>query len=606
MTNYPKIGIRPTIDGRQGGVREQLEEKTMALANAVKNLIESTLKNGDGSPVECIIANGTIGRVGESAACAELFEREGVGSTITVTSCWCYGSETMDMNPYYPKAVWGFNGTERPGAVYLAAVLAAHAQKGLPAYGIYGHDVQDLGDNSIPDDVAEKILRFARAAQAVATMRGRSYLSLGNTCMGIAGSIVDADFLQHYLGMRTEYVSLVEILRRVDFGIYDKTEFEKAMTWVEKYCKPQEGHDYNEDRPLFPGTPMTTFNGKGKGKSRKEKDEDWAFTVKTMMIIRDLMQGNPQLLDMGYKEEAIGHNAIAAGVQGQRQWTDYKPNFDFPESLMCSSFDWNGPREAKILATENDFLNGMSMLFAHLITNRGVMFSDIRTYWSPAAVERVTGHVLSGLPALGFIHLINSGATTLDATGAMTDEQGNPTMKPYWEMTDKDVEDCLKATSWMPADRDYFRGGGYSSHFLTKGGMPMTMLRLNLVHGLGPVLQLAEGWTVELPQEVNDILDKRTDPTWPTTWFVPRLDPAKDAFKDVYSVMNSWGANHGAICYGHVGADLITLCAMLRIPVSMHNISDADIFRPAAWNAFGMDKEGADYRACQNFGPLYK
>ena len=606
MTNYPKIGIRPTIDGRQGGVREQLEEKTMALANAVKNLIESTLKNGDGSPVECIIANGTIGRVSESAACAELFEREGVGSTITVTSCWCYGSETMDMNPYYPKAVWGFNGTERPGAVYLAAVLAAHAQKGLPAYGIYGHDVQDLADNSIPDDVAEKILRFARAAQAVATMRGRSYLSLGNTCMGIAGSIVDADFLQHYLGMRTEYVSLVEILRRVDFGIYDKTEFEKAMTWVEKYCKPQEGHDYNEDRPLFPGTPMTTFNGKGKGKSRKEKDEDWAFTVKTMMIIRDLMQGNPQLLDMGYKEEAIGHNAIAAGVQGQRQWTDYKPNFDFPESLMCSSFDWNGPREAKILATENDFLNGMSMLFAHLITNRGVMFSDIRTYWSPAAVERVTGHVLSGLPALGFIHLINSGATTLDATGAMTDEQGNPTMKPYWEMTDKDVEDCLKATSWMPADRDYFRGGGYSSHFLTKGGMPMTMLRLNLVHGLGPVLQLAEGWTVELPQEVNDILDKRTDPTWPTTWFVPRLDPAKDAFKDVYSVMNSWGANHGAICYGHVGADLITLCAMLRIPVSMHNISDADIFRPAAWNAFGMDKEGADYRACQNFGPLYK
>ena len=606
MTNYPKIGIRPTIDGRQGGVREQLEEKTMALANAVKNLIESTLKNGDGSPVECIIANGTIGRVGESAACAELFEREGVGSTITVTSCWCYGSETMDMNPYYPKAVWGFNGTERPGAVYLAAVLAAHAQKGLPAYGIYGHDVQDLADNSIPDDVAEKILRFARAAQAVATMRGRSYLSLGNTCMGIAGSIVDDDFLQHYLGMRTEYVSLVEILRRVDFGIYDKTEFEKAMTWVEKYCKPQEGHDYNEDRPLFPGTPMTTFNGKGKGKSRKEKDEDWAFTVKTMMIIRDLMQGNPQLLDMGYKEEAIGHNAIAAGVQGQRQWTDYKPNFDFPESLMCSSFDWNGPREAKILATENDFLNGMSMLFAHLITNRGVMFSDIRTYWSPAAVERVTGHVLSGLPALGFIHLINSGATTLDATGAMTDEQGNPTMKPYWEMTDKDVEDCLKATSWMPADRDYFRGGGYSSHFLTKGGMPMTMLRLNLVHGLGPVLQLAEGWTVELPQEVNDILDKRTDPTWPTTWFVPRLDPAKDAFKDVYSVMNSWGANHGAICYGHVGADLITLCAMLRIPVSMHNISDADIFRPAAWNAFGMDKEGADYRACQNFGPLYK
>ncbi len=604
--NYPKIGIRPTIDGRQGGIREGLEEKTMNLAKAVKNLIETNLKNGDGSPVECVISNTTIGRVGESAACAEQFEHAGVGATITVTSCWCYGSETMDMNPTYPKAVWGFNGTERPGAVYLAAVLAAHAQKGLPAYGIYGHDVQDLDDNCIPADVAEKLLRFARAAQAVATMRGKSYLSLGNTCMGIAGSIVNADFLQQYLGMRTEYVSLVEILRRVDFGIYDKQEFKRAMQWVEKYCKPQEGHDYNEDRPLFPGIPMHVFNGKGKGKNRQEKDEDWEFTVKSMMIIRDLMHGSEKLLEMGYKEEAIGHNAIAAGVQGQRQWTDYKPNFDFPESMMCTSFDWNGPREANILATENDFLNGMSMLFGHLLTNKGVMFSDIRTYWSPEAVERVSGWKPEGAAACGFIHLINSGATTLDATGAMSDKDGQPVMKSHWEMTQEDMEACLKATNWMPADRDYFRGGGYSSHFLTRGGMPMTMLRLNLVAGLGPVLQLAEGWTVDLPQNVNDILDKRTDPTWPTTWFAPRLDPTKDAFKDVYSVMNNWGANHGAICYGHVGADLITLAAMLRIPVCMHNIQDKDIFRPACWNSFGMDKEGADYRACANFGPLYK
>ena len=598
--NYPKIGIRPTIDGRQGGIREGLEEKTMNLAKAVKQLIESNLRNGDGSPVECVISNTTIGRVGESAQCAEQFEREGVGSTITVTSCWCYGSETMDMNPTYPKAVWGFNGTERPGAVYLAAVLAAHAQKGLPAYGIYGHGLRAVAPTG-GDGV-----RFARAAQAVATMRGKSYLSLGNTCMGIAGSIVNADFMQQYLGMRTEYVSLVEILRRVDFGIYDKEEFERAMQWVDKYCKPQEGHDYNEDRPLFPGVPMTTFNGKGKGKNREEKDQDWEFTVKSMMIIRDLMQGSDKLLQMGYKEEAIGHNAIAAGVQGQRQWTDYKPNFDFPESLMCTSFDWNGPREAYTLATENDSLNGISMLFGHLLTNRGVMFSDIRTYWSPEAVERVSGWKPEGGAANGFIHLINSGATTLDATGAVSDKDGKAVMKPHWELTDSDVEACLKATSWMPADRDYFRGGGYSSHFLTRGGMPMTMLRINLVAGLGPVLQLAEGWTVDLPQNVNDILDKRTDPTWPTTWFVPRLDPAKDAFKDVYSVMNNWGANHGAICYGHVGADLITLCAMLRIPVCMHNIQDKDIFRPAAWNAFGMDKEGADYRACQNFGPLYK
>ena len=603
---YPKIGIRPTIDARQGGIRENLEDKTMALAKAVAELITTNLRNGDGSPVECVIADTTIGRVAEAAACQEKFERENVGATITVTSCWCYGSETMDMDPTHPKAVWGFNGTERPGAVYLAAVLAAHAQKGLPAYGIYGHDVQDITDNSIPQDAAEKILRFARAAQAVATMRGKSYLSLGNTCMGIAGSIVDADFLQDYLGMRTEYASLVEILRRVDFGIYDKEEFEKAMAWVEKYCKPNEGHDYNEDRQQFPGTPMTTFNGKGKGKTREEKDEDWEFTVKCMMIIRDLMEGSAKLKEMGYYEEALGHNAIVGGVQGQRQWTDYKPNFDFPESLMCTSFDWNGVREAKVLATENDFLNGISMLFGHLLTNRGVMFSDVRTYWSPEAVERVTGKRPEGGAANGFIHLINSGATTLDATGAMSDSDGNPTMKPHWDMTDADAEACLKATSWMPADRDYFRGGGYSSHFVTRGGMPMTMLRLNIVKGLGPVLQIAEGWSVELPEAMHDTLDKRTDPTWPTTWFAPRLDPTKDAFKDVYSAMNNWGANHDAITYGHIGADLITMAAMLRIPVCMHNIEDKDIFRPSCWNAFGMDKEGADYRACQNFGPMYR
>ncbi len=606
MSKYPKIGIRPVIDGRQGGIRESLEEKTMNLAHAVAELISSNLHNGDGSAVECVVADTTIGRVAESAACAAKFEREGVGSTITVTSCWCYGSETMDMNPYYPKAVWGFNGTERPGAVYLAAVLAAHAQKGLPAFGIYGHDVQDLGDNTIPADVAEKILRFARAAQAVATMRGKSYLALGGVCMGIAGSIVDPNFLESYLGLRSESVDLVEILRRIDLGIYDKEEFEKAMAWIEKYCKPNEGHDYNEDRPLFPGTPMTTFNGKGKGKTREEKDLDWAFTVKCMMVIRDLMHGNPRLLEMGYKEEALGHNAIAGGVQGQRQWTDYKPNFDFPEALMCTSFDWNGIREADVLATENDSLNGISMLFGHLLSNRGVMFSDIRTYWSPEAVKRVTGKAPEGCAANGFIHLINSGATTLDATGAMSDAKGEPIMKPHWEMTDADAEACLKATSWMPADRDYFRGGGYSSHFLTRGGMPMTMLRINIVKGLGPVLQLAEGWTVDLDPEVNDILDKRTDPTWPTTWFVPRLDPKKDAFKDVYSVMNNWGANHGAIAYGHIGADIITLCSILRIPVCMHNIADDQIFRPAVWNAFGMDKEGADYRACATYGPLYQ
>ena len=588
---HPKIGIRPTIDGRQGGVRESLEEKTMTLAANVAALISSNLRYTDGTPVECVIADGTIGRVAESAACAEKFEREGVGGTITVTSCWCYGSETMDMNPYWPKAVCGFNGTERPGAVYLAAVLAAHAQKGLPAFGIYGHDVQDLDDNSIPEDVAEKILRFARGAVAVAEMRGESYLSIGSVTMGIAGSIVDTNFFQKYLGMRNESVDEVEILRRMDLGIYDPEEFEKAMAWVKKYCMPNEGWDKNPE---------------GKQKTREQKDKDWEFVVKMTIIVMDLMHGNPKLREMGFKEEALGHNAIAGGFQGQRQWTDWMPNGDFTETLLNTNFDWNGRREPSILATENDSLNGTAMLMAHLLTNRPQIFSDVRTYWSPEAVKRVTGKELTGKAAPGIIHLINSGATTMDGCGQSSDAEGNPVMKPFWEMTEEDEKRCLEHSQWMPADRDYFRGGGFSIHFVSRGDFPATMARINIVDGLGPVLQIAEGWVVDIDPEIHAVLDKRTDPTWPTTWFTPRLDPKKDAFKDVYSVMNNWGANHGAISYGHIGADLITLASMLRIPVCMHNVDDAKIFRPAAWNAFGMDKEGADFRACANFGPIYK
>ena len=588
---HPKIGIRPTIDGRQGGVRESLEEKTMTLAANVAALISSNLKYTDGTPVECVIADGTIGRVAESAACAEKFEREGVGGTITVTSCWCYGSETMDMNPYWPKAVWGFNGTERPGAVYLAAVLAAHAQKGLPAFGIYGHDVQDIEDNSIPEDVAEKILRFARGAVAVAEMRGESYLSIGSVTMGIAGSIVDTDFFQKYLGMRNESVDEVEILRRMDLGIYDPEEFEKAMAWVRKYCMPNEGWDKNPE---------------SKRKTREQKDKDWEFVVKMTIIVMDLMHGNPKLRELGFKEEALGHNAIAGGFQGQRQWTDWMPNGDFTETLLNTNFDWNGRRQPSILATENDSLNGTAMLMAHLLTNRPQIFSDVRTYWSPEAVKRVTGKELTGKAAPGIIHLINSGATTMDGCGQSSDAEGQPVMKPFWEMTEEDERRCLEHSQWMPADRDYFRGGGFSIHFVSRGDFPATMARINIVDGLGPVLQIAEGWVVGIDPEIHAVLDKRTDPTWPTTWFTPRLDPKKDAFKDVYSVMNNWGANHGAISYGHIGADLITLASMLRIPVCMHNVDDAKIFRPAAWNAFGMDKEGADFRACANFGPIYK
>jgi len=585
----PKIGIRPTIDGRQGGVRESLEDQTMRMALNLATFLSQNLRYSDGSPVECVIADTTIGRVDEAAACAEKFKKEGVSITITVTPCWCYGSETIDMDPHTIKAVWGFNGTERPGAVYLAAALAGHNQKGLPAFGIYGRDVQDGGETSIPADVQEKILRFSKAAIAVATMKGKSYLSIGSVSMGIAGSIVDANFFQEYLGMRNEYVDMSEISRRIQLGIYDQEEFKKAMEWTTKYCKSQEGEDTNDE---------------DKKKSRKQLDAEWEFVVKMTMIIRDLMIGNPKLREMGFLEEALGHNAIASGFQGQRQWTDFMPNGDFSEAILNTSFDWNGIREAFVVATENDSLNGVAMLFGKLLTNTAQVFADVRTYWSPEAVERVTGYKLEGIAANGLIHLINSGSAALDGSGQQT-KDGKPAMKPFWEITDEEVQKTLEATTWYPADCGYFRGGGFSSKFVTKGGMPITMARINLVKGLGPVLQLAEGWTVEIPAEVHKTLDDRTNKTWPTTWFAPRLT-GEGNFKDVYSVMNNWGANHGAFSYGHIGADLITLASMLRIPVCMHNVDGDKIFRPSAWAAFGMDSEGSDYRACATYGPLYK
>lgn len=585
----PKIGIRPTIDARQGGVRESLEAQTMNMAKNLANFITSSLKYSDGTPVECVIADTTIGRVDEAAACAEKFKLAGVGATITVTPAWCYGSETIDMDPQLPKAIWGFNGTERPGAVYLAAALAGHNQKGIPAFGIYGRDVQDGGDNTIPADVQEKIIRFTKAAIAVASLKGKSYLSIGSVSMGIAGSIVNTDFFQDYLGMRNESVDMSEINRRVQLGIFDPEEFKKAMDWTAKYCKTNEGEDTNDD---------------DKKKSRAKLDEEWEFVVKMTIIIRDLMIGNPKLAELGFGEEALGHNAIASGFQGQRQWTDFMPNGDFSEAILNTSFDWNGIREAFVVATENDALNGVAMLFGKLVTNTAQVFADVRTYWSPEAVERVTGHKLQGLGANGLIHLINSGSAALDGSGQQTVD-GQPAMKPFWEITDEEVQKTLDATTWYPADCGYFRGGGFSSKFVTKGGMPVTMARINLIKGLGPVLQLAEGWTVEIPSEVHKVLDDRTNKTWPTTWFAPRLT-GEGNFDDVYSVMNNWGANHGAFSYGHIGADLITLASMLRIPVCMHNVDEAKIFRPSAWAAFGMDKEGADYRACETYGSLYK
>ena len=589
--SYPVIGIRPTIDGRRGAlkVRESLEEQTMNMAKSAAKLFTENLRYSNGEPVKVVIADTTIGRVGESAACADKFKKEGVDITLTVTPCWCYGSETMDQDPNTIKAVWGFNGTERPGAVYLASVLATHAQKGLPAFGIYGHDVLDADDTSIPADVEEKLLRFGRAAVAAATMRGKSYLQIGSICMGIGGSIIDSRFIEEYLGMRVESVDEVEIIRRMTEGIYDEAEYEKALAWTKAKCR----ESFDKNPPELQNT-------------REVKEEQWEFVVKMMVIIKDLMNGNKNLPE-GREEEMVGHNALAAGFQGQRQWTDFYPNADFAEALLNTSFDWNGAREPYILATENDVLNGLGMMFMKLLTNRAQIFADVRTYWSGESVKRVTGYEIEGhaKEADGFIHLINSGAACLDACGEVKDENGNAVMKPWYDMTEEDCEKVLAATEWAPADLGYFRGGGYSSRFSTRAEMPATMIRLNLVEGLGPMLQIAEGWTVKLPEEVNDALWKRTDYTWPSTWFAPRCT-GKGAFKTAYDVMNNWGANHGAISYGHIGADLITLCSILRIPVAMHNVPEEEIFRPACWNAFGMDKEGADFRACANYGPQFK
>ena len=590
--DYPVIGIRPVIDGRRGPMklRESLEDQTMAMAQAAKKLFEENLYYSNGDPVKVVIADTSIGRVPEAAACADKFKKEGVNITLSVTPCWCYGSETMDMDPNTIKGVWGFNGTERPGAVYLAAVLASHAQKGLPAFGIYGHEVQDRDQvTEIPEDVKEKLLRFGRAAVAVATMRGKSYLQIGSQCMGIGGSIMDQDFVESYLGMRVESVDEVEILRRMEEGIYNEEEYQKALAWTKEHCKM--GRDDNPDFVRF---------------SDEEKEKQWEFTVKMYCIIKDLMAGNENLPE-GFEEEMVGHNAIVGGFQGQREWTDHWPNCDYPEAFLSSTFDYEGAREPYTLATENDVLNGLGMLFMRLLTHRAQIFADVRTYWSPEATKRVTGYDLEGKAKEngGIIHLINSGAACLDACGECTDENGNAIMKKWWEVTDEDIKKMTDATVWCEAGFENFRGGGFSSHFTTRAEMPVTMIRLNLVKGLGPVMQIAEGWTVHLPEAVSDTLMERTNPTWPCTWFTPRCT-GEGAFKSAYDVMNNWGANHGAISYGHIGADLITLCSMLRIPVCMHNVPEEEIFRPAAWNAFGMDKEGQDYRACGVYGPLYK
>ena len=591
---HPKIGIRPTIDGRWGGVREALEAQTRGMAEAAKSLIERKLCYPDGMPVECIISPVTIGGSAEAHACEAYFSTQNVCGTLTVTPCWCYGTETMELDPMTIKAVWGFNGTERPGAVYLAAVMAAYAQRGLPAFSIYGQHVQDADYRSIPADVEEKILSFARGAIAVGIMRGQSYVNIGAVAMGIAGSSVNVDFLQKYLGMRTEWVDMSEVLRRIKLEIYDHDEFEKAYQWVQTYCK--EGLDVNRGKAL----PEVIT------KSQVVKDEDqWAFVIKHALICRDILQGNKKLGEMGWHEEALGRNGLAGGFQGQRMWTDWLPNADFTEAILASGFDWNGARQPIPFATENDTLNGISMMFGWLMTGKAPIFSDVRTYWSPEAVKRVTGEELKGYAKNGVIHLINSGASCLDGCAGAKNEHGEGCMKEWWNLSEEDIKACLAGTDWCPANREYFRGGGFSSHFKTAAEMPVTMIRCNIVEGVGPTLQVIEGHTCVLNENVHKILDERTDRTWPTTWFAPKIGVC--GADSVYNVMAKWGANHAASVYGQVGDRLLTLASMLRIPVAFHNIETHRIYRPHAFGGFGTaDLEGQDFRACAYYGPLYR
>ncbi len=582
-----KIGIRPIIDGR-GKVRALLEDKTHRMAIEAKKLIESNVFDIQGNAVECVIGKTSISCRAEAVEVDDEFARLGVVATLSVTPVFDYGTETLDFNPHTLKAVWGFNGTERPGAVYLACAMAGYAEYGLPVFSIYGKDVQDLDDSTIPDDVQQKILAFARCASAVGQMKGKSYLSIGGVSMGIVGSFMDPYVLNDYFGMHAEWIDMSEVQRRLQKEIYDHAEYERARAWVKKYVK--EGKEYYNDE--------TTMH------SAEQKEKDWEISIKMALIFKDLLHGNPALKEMGWGEESFGRNAIAGGFQGQRQWTDFMPNADFAESILCSSFDWNGTRPPISFATENDTLNGLSMMLQTLLTNQASVFADVRTYWSPEAIQRIGG-TLRGKAKNGIIHLNNSGAAALDGAAVMR-KNGEPAMKPWWEISEKDIADTMRNTEWPPANLEYFRGGGFSSHFVTRAEMPATMIRLNRIKGVGLTLQIAEGYTVSLDDELLSKIEKRTDPAWPTTFFAPTLT-GKGAFRSVYEVMSKWGANHSCFTYGHIGADLITLASMLRIPVSMHNVAQEKIFRPHMWDAFGADDTtGADYRACGSLGPLYR
>lgn len=575
-----KIGIRMLVDNRPA-LRAQQQQALFKLAEQVRLLLEGQVRYGDGVPAQCVIAPQPVGCVRDAAAVSELFRAERVGAVINIARAWAYPAEVMEYDTQLPQAVWGFSGSNYPGTVFMGAAVATAAQRGCPLFKIYGRDIQAGQDLRVPEDVADKLVRFAQCALALATLRGKTYLAVGSMCMGIGASAVDHAFFQCYLGMRTQMVDTAEILRRMEQKIYDPQEYARARRWAKENCR-----EMQDPNPCALQQPAP------------QKQVAWDDSVKLALILRDLMQGNPALARQGHPEEAQGCLALAASFQGQRHWTDWQVSSDFAEAVLNSSFDWDGPRRPVTVATENDALQAAAMLMGTLLTGTAQIFCDMRAYWSPQAVQAHFGTV-PPTAEKGFLYLTNSGPAPLDGTLAAG------ATKPFWAMTAEDMEGCIQHTQWGADKRAVFAGGGFSTSYQAAGGVPMTMVGLSLVKGLGPVLQIIEGETIALQPDLADALTQCTDPTWMRLFFVPRLTQA-GVCSSVYNIVESWASNHCTLCGGHRAKAFTTLASMLRIPVCLHNLPPRQLFRPAVWGLYGEPgSTEADFRACQNYGPLY-
>ncbi len=591
--HVPTLAITPVADGRVSAYEDNTE-RTWMMVDKVRQLIENNVALPDGTPVRVVVPPEIVYGARTGALAQAHYTREGVSANIWVSRSWAYSDELMSAcqgigSSEWQQAAYGLNQTDRPGAVWLKAFTAAMDEKKRPIFCVYSPDLEDE-NQALSPFVAERLLRFARCAMALAEMRGKNYLGIGGVSMGIIGSDVRRNLMLDYLGMGTAAYDMVGIRGRIDKGFYDHEELERAVTFFKRHLKIQ----------------------MGSGKRPLPKDALLRETLRMTMIVRDLMVGNERLADSSVAkahgftanvEHAQGYNAIAAGTQGQRQWTDLYPNFDVAESVLCSSFDWNGYRGPMFVATENDSKNAIGMLVAGLITGLPQLFADIRTNWTPASIRKVTGKNVDRLCPNGIIDKRNSGAGALDYAIDLYKVAGVSKKKPVQELTavirndrviqKKIMDAALRATIYMGAELTYFPGDGLSSHFRTPGNLPMTAYRYNTI-GDRLTCSVVEGDTVELPATVADHISNATNRTWPESYWAPRNMSS-------FEYMSRIGPNHDANSFGYIGADLITLNAMLRIPVDMHNIDKRDIFRPTLWDRCGAD----DFRACTLLGPLY-